>query len=356
MKRLRGGYTTGSCAAAAAKAAVMMLSGDDCGDSVEITLPDGMKVRFDLHERLLENHSATVVVIKDAGDDPDVTDGAHVTVTAVWNDSDEIALCAGEGVGAVTLPGLQVPPGEPAINPVPRAMVRSAVREVTGRGVRITISVPGGRELARKTFNGKLGIVGGVSILGTTGRVKPFSCDAIRQSLKCSLDIAAGLGIKCPVLVPGNIGAGAAARHLSVTDKQVVQVSNEWGFMLDALTGQGFERILVLGHPGKLAKLAAGHWDTHSSRSPGAVPFVAALAADIFSRQVDEPNTVEGFFAALDANESELFARALSLRIRRAVAERLKWDRERVAVAITDMNGRMLGQDGDLTHWKEAGA
>ena len=352
MKSLRGGYTTGSCAAAAAKAAAMLLSGDDCGDSVEISLPDGQHVRFDIHERLLANDSASAVVIKDAGDDPDVTDGAHVTVTAAWHDSDDITLLAGDGVGTVTLPGLQVPPGEPAINPVPRAMVQSAVREVTERGVLITISVPGGKELAEKTFNAKLGIVNGVSILGTTGRVKPFSCEAIRQSLKCSLDITAALGIKRPVLVPGNIGGKAAELRLCTKDHQVVQVSNEWGFMLDRLCEHDFESILVLGHPGKLAKLAAGHWDTHSSRSPSAAPFVAELATDVLSRPVEEPNTVDGLFTDLDAEESALLARTLSHSIRLAVAGRLTWDPSRVAVAITNMNGRILGHDGNLDHWQ----
>jgi cobalt-precorrin-5B (C1)-methyltransferase len=355
MKALKGGFTTGSCAAAAAKAAVMLLSGEDHDDSVEITLPDNTKVRFDIHESLLEQDPASAVVIKDAGDDPDVTDGAHVTVTAAWNDTDELALFAGDGVGTVTLPGLQVPPGEPAINPVPRAMLQSAVREVTQRGVRITVSVPGGRELAKRTFNPKLGIVDGVSILGTTGRVKPYSCEAIRESLKCSLDIAAALGVKCPVLVPGNIGSKAAALHLAVEDKQVVQVSNEWGFMLDALVAHNFERVLAVGHPGKLAKLAAEHWDTHSSRSPSAVPFVTELASETLNRPLDEANTVDGLFTALDARDSATLALALSHRIRVAVADRLKWPLERVAVAITNMSGQILGHEGDLTHWKETG-
>ncbi|MDP6524812.1 MAG: cobalt-precorrin-5B (C(1))-methyltransferase CbiD [Kiritimatiellia bacterium] len=355
MKALKGGFTTGSCAAAAAKAAVMLLSGDDHGDSVEITLPDNTRVCFGIHESLLEPDAASVVIIKDAGDDPDVTDGAHVTVTAAWNDTDEIAIFAGDGVGTVTLPGLQVPPGEPAINPVPRAMLQSAVRGVTQRGVRITISVPGGRELAKRTFNPKLGIVDGVSILGTTGRVKPYSCEAIRESLKCSLDIAAALGIKCPVLVPGNIGSKAAALHLALQDKQVVQVSNEWGFMLDAMAEQDFERVLALGHPGKLAKLAEGHWDTHSSRSPSAVPFTTALASETLNRNIDTPNTVDGLFASLDAKDSASLALALSHRIRVAVANRLEWDHGRVAIAITNMSGQVLGHEGDLTDWKETG-
>lgn len=356
MTMLRGGYTTGTCSAAAAKAATMVLCGQDCGTSVAITLPAGDTVYLDIRERYIADGTATAVVIKDAGDDPDVTDGAHVTVTAAWSDDDEFALLAGDGVGTVTLPGLQVPPGGPAINPVPRAMVRSAVREVTERGVRITISVPGGKELARRTFNRKLGIEGGVSILGTTGRVKPYSCEAIKQSLKCSLAVAAALGIRRPVLVPGNIGAAAAAQHLVVVAKQVVPVSNEWGFMLDALHDHDFEDLLVLGHPGKLAKLATGHWDTHSSRSPSASPFAADLAAKVFKRPVEEPNTVDGLFTALEEEERTLLARTLAHHIRLAVAARLEWGLSRVTVAITDMQSCMLGHEGNLNRWKEAGA
>ena len=136
-------------------------------------------------------------------------------------------------MGTVTKPGLAIPPGEPAINPVPRRMIREAVREVTPRGVRVTISIPGGGELARKTFNPRIGIVGGLSILGTTGIVRPFSCSALRESLRCALNVAAAAGIRAPVLVPGHIGERAARAHFRVADEQVVEVGNEWGFVLD---------------------------------------------------------------------------------------------------------------------------
>lgn len=351
MKTLRGGFTTGSCSAAAAKAAVMLLSGEDHGDSVEITLPDGMQVRFDIHESSFENGSASVVIIKDAGDDPDVTNGAHVTVTAAWNDTDEISFLAGDGVGTVTLPGLQVSPGKPAINPMPRAMMESAVREVTERGVRITVSVPGGKELAKRTFNANLGIVDGISILGTTGRVRPFSCQAIRESLKCSLDITAASGIKYPVFVPGNIGERAAATVLVLKDRQVVRVGNEWGYMLDSARGHEFGSILVMGHPGKLAKLADGHWDTHSSRSPTATVFVARLASEVLDCAAEDPNTVEGLFAALNDSDKELVAVSLSQRIRCAIADRLSWAQARVCVALIDMQGCVLGHAGEMKPW-----
>ena len=151
-------------------------------------------------------------------------------------------LTAGDGVGIVTKPGLSVPRGGPAINPVPRHMIREAVREVTDRGVRVIISVPGGREIAEKTFNPRLGVIGGISILGTTGIVRPFSSAALRDALKCSLDVAAANGVAAAVLVPGHIGERADRRHFHLAAEQVVEVSNEWGFMLDCASGYPFTR------------------------------------------------------------------------------------------------------------------
>ncbi len=351
MMVLRGGFSTGSCAAAAAKAAVTLLSCKYQSQSVEITLPDGSHATFDVPEMALSAGSAYAVVIKDAGDDPDVTNGAHITATAVWHDTDEIALLAGDGIGTVTLPGLQVPPGGPAINPVPRAMIESAVREATDRGVRITISVPGGAELAKKTFNARLGIVGGLSILGTTGRVRPFSCEAMREALKCSLDITAAAGIEHPVLVPGNIGANAAATLLALKDQQVVHVGNEWGYILDAAAKHGFKRILIVGHPGKLAKLADGHWDTHSSRSPTAMGFVTQLASELLARAVAEQNTVDGLFGTFTDNEKELVAAELAERVRSAIADRLGCAPSLFCVTLVDMAGGILGSVGELKEW-----
>ena len=223
----------------------------------------------------------TAAVRKDAGDDPDVTHGLEVRVRLSWDDArlhGHATFVAGEGVGTVTKPGLQVPPGEPAINPVPRQMILAAVREITARGVRVEISVPGGREIAAKTFNPRLGIEGGLSILGTTGIVRPYCTRALRDALKCTLDVAAACRVTAPVLVPGNIGARAARRHFSLRDEQVIEVGNEWGFVLDLLSRHAFRAVMLLGHPGKLAKLAAGQWDTHSSRSGSVADYLAGCA------------------------------------------------------------------------------
>ncbi len=259
----------------------------------------------------LDPKAVTAAVRKDAGDDPDVTHGLEVRVRLSWNDEAAgqasnlsaptaagclchqknstqagclrygVKFVAGEGVGTVTKPGLQVPPGEPAINPVPRQMIVAAIREITARGVRVEISVPGGREIAAKTFNPRLGIEGGLSILGTTGIVRPYCTRALQDALKCALDVAAACRVTAPVLVPGNIGARAARRHFSLREEQVIEAGNEWGFVLDLLSRHAFRAVMLLGHPGKLAKLAAGHWDTHSSRSGQVTHYLSRVCPEV---------------------------------------------------------------------------
>lgn len=351
MKKLRSGYTTGTCAAAAAKAAALLLVGRDVTKDVEITLPGGDIVRMPVVYGKIENGCAEASVRKDAGDDPDITNGVLVVASVAWVEGGDVILEAGEGVGIVTKPGLQVAPGEPAINPFPRRMIREAVRAVTDRGVRVTLSIPCGRELAAKTFNPRLGITGGLSILGTSGRVRPFSCPALKTSLKCLLDVAVATGIKNPVFVPGRIGRRAAERHFLVKDSQVIEVGNDWGFMVDMLAPTGTEALLVVGHPGKLAKLAMDEWDTHSSRSASAVPFIVHLAESIFRRSLPESPTVEGIFTAFGNDERKKLGDRLATLIRKAVSGRIGGGIA-VSIVLVDMKGDMIGKSGNFTVWK----
>jgi cobalt-precorrin-5B (C1)-methyltransferase len=351
MATLRTGYTTGTCAAAAAKAAATLLSSAPAPETVEITLPDGTRASFPVVSCRRAGDACEAAVRKDAGDDPDVTDQSCIVASVTFTEGDEVVFAAGEGVGIVTKPGLSVPVGEPAINPVPRRMIRAAVREVTDRGVRVTISIPGGRELAARTFNPRLGVEGGLSIIGTTGRVRPFSVPALCEALKCALDVAAGSGVTAPVLVPGNIGERAARRHFRLGPEQVIQVSNHWGFMLDQFGSHKFARLLIVGHPGKLAKLAEGDWDTHSSRSTTAPPSVARLAEATLGERVAKTPTVEGVFDALLPEKRRRLADALAARVRQAVAERLG-ARLALAVVLVSMAGDILGADGDVTAWQ----
>ncbi len=213
----RTGFTTGTCAAASAKAATMLLSGLLDTREVEVGLPDGTRVTLPVEAAARNRVFAEASVRKVAGDDPDVTDGCLVTARVEWAEDSEIRLLAGEGVGMVTKPGLSVPVGEPAVNPVPRLMIRDAVREVTDRGLSITLAIPGGKELAKKTFNPRLGVEGGLSILGTSGIVRPFSTPALRDALKCALSVAVACKVACPVFVRPNRRKGGSQTVCALT-------------------------------------------------------------------------------------------------------------------------------------------
>jgi cobalt-precorrin-5B (C1)-methyltransferase len=351
MSRLREGFTTGTCAAAAAKAAVLLLTGNGRPRSVDVRLPGGELATLPVLSAKKKKTAAEAAVRKDAGDDPDITDGCTVLASVSWTGADGVVIEAGEGVGIVTKPGLSVLPGEAAVNPVPRRMIQEALRSVTDRGVRVTISIPGGEALAARTFNPRLGISGGLSILGTSGRVRPFSCPALRASLSCLLDVAVSSGVACPVFVPGRIGQRAARRHFRLGPEHVVEVGNEWGFMLDSVRVHAFDALLVLGHPGKLAKLAMGEWNTHSSRSASAVPWVSGLAAKTLGRRQAESLTVEGVFSSLDVKERRKVGDIVAKKIRRAVRERIGGG-VKTSVVLVDMKGEVIGSSGDLKRWR----
>lgn len=349
---LNEGISTGSCAALAAKAAALLLVEQRLVEATEIPLPDGSRLHWPIAEVRRSANGATATVIKHAGDDPDVTHGARIEVHIVPSGQEGLRFKAGEGVGTVTLPGLALAVGEAAINPVPRTMIGAALREVTSQGFEVTVSVPGGRELARKTFNPKLGIQGGISIIGTSGRVRPFSAEALRDSLKCSLDICVAAGTRAPVLTPGQIGCRAARRHFRLAERQVVEVSNEWGFMLEQALPHRFEGVLLIGHPGKLAKLAAGDWQTHSAQSGSALVLVADLATRLLRRPVRQGTTVEGLFMhELAAAEREPVARVLAGAINTAIRQTFQpaW---LTAVVLINLAGEVLGSDGNLERWQ----
>jgi cobalt-precorrin-5B (C1)-methyltransferase len=352
MNKLRTGYTTGTCAAAAARAAVMMLCQHQAPRCVDVELPDGSVVSLPILYVKADDKLAEAAVVKDAGDDPDITDKAVVKATVVFCEGEDIVFAAGQGVGTVTKPGLQIPPGEPAINPAPREMIRKNVRAITDKGLKVTISIPGGKELAKKTFNPRLGIEGGLSIIGTSGRVRAFSQPALRDALKCSVDVAAACGIKNIVFVPGHIGEKAARKNFTLTDEQVVEISNEWGYMLDYLREYKFEYLLAMGHPGKLVKLAAGDWDTHSSRSESALGFINKTAKDVIGEDCSQSVTAEGLFKELGKQQRIILADKLAENVRDSIAGKVNWKQKRIAVVLTNMQGKILGHAGDTTPWK----
>ena len=279
-KMLRRGYSTGTCAAAAAKAATLALCGQ-VPTEVAVRLPGGggEEAVLPVAGVELEGDWARAWVIKDAGDDPDITDGARIEAT-VRLQPGEIVIRGGRGVGVVTKPGLAMPPGQPAINPAPLQMIRDNVAVVlaSGNGAEVIISVPEGEQLARKTMNPRLGILGGISILGTTGIVEPMSEEAFKQALTPQLDIARAAGQETLLLTPGRRGVSLAEKF-GVPQEAVVLIGNFIGFMLDQCVRCGFRQVVLWGHVGKLAKVAAGSFQTYNRIADGRAEAVAALAA-----------------------------------------------------------------------------
>lgn len=280
-KKLRTGFTTGSCAAAAAKAAVQMLFSGEISKTVRIDTPKGWSLNLDVCGPILDPTFACCHIIKDAGDDPDVTDGIEVHASARKTIEPGILIKGGAGIGRVTKPGLQVPVGDPAINPVPRSMIMKEAGSVlpAGAGVEIEISLPAGEALAQKTFNPRLGIEGGLSILGTTGIVEPMSEEALKETIALELSCRVAAGQEMIVLVPGSYGERFANRWLGITPDQVVKMSNYLGFALEKCAELGVRKILIAGHLGKLVKPAAGIFYTHSRVSDTRMEILTAHLA-----------------------------------------------------------------------------
>lgn len=278
-KRLRTGYTTGSCAAGAAKAAAKLLLNGTEQNSVEVTLPDGSKAVLPLKECYKEENGAAAAIIKDGGDDPDITTGLPIVAGVTLTEEPGIRLKGGCGVGTVTLKGLKVPVGEAAINPVPRKMIEENLREVLpeNSGAEVEISVPGGEEIAKKTFNPKLGIVGGISILGSTGIVHPMSEDALTESMRLELSVLKEKGYDKAIFAFGNYGLNFL-RSRGINEECVVKISNYVGFMLDQAMEMGFKKILLVGHLGKLVKVAGGIFQTHSRKADCRMEILTAYA------------------------------------------------------------------------------
>ncbi len=283
-ENLRSGYTTGACATAAAKGALLALIYQQSFGEVAIRLPQGQLVKFPLHTCSFTLQEGRSSVIKDAGDDPDATDKAEICACVSWNQAPGVVFRRGPGVGLVTKLGLPVPPGEPAINPVPRRMIAGAMQEVLDElgglpaGVSVEISVPGGEEMARKTFNPRLGIVGGISILGTTGIVTPYSTAAWRASVVQSIDVAAAQGCRHLVLTVGARGERTARQLFDLPDEAFIQIGPFFGDALRHCVQAGIAEVSLVAMIGKLAKFAAGNESVHSTTSAQDFDFLARIA------------------------------------------------------------------------------
>ncbi len=309
---LRRGWTTGTCAAAAAKAAFAALKTGEFPDPVVVTLPRGEQPSFALAMTRKDDNTATAGIIKDAGDDPDVTHGALICATVRAGEAGGgVRFRAGEGVGTVTRPGLPLPPGEPAINPVPRRMIHDAIAEVAAAAgcaadADVEISIPGGEALAAKTLNGRLGIVGGLSILGTTGVVVPYSCSAWIHSIHSGIDVARAAGLMHVAGATGASSETGVQKLYGLPEIALIDMGDFVGGMLKYLRRHPVPRVTIAGGVAKMTKLAQGLTDLHSRR--GEVDFAtlagfaaAAGGAAKLCERIKAANTAAEAFALAQA-------------------------------------------------------
>jgi cobalt-precorrin-5B (C1)-methyltransferase len=350
---LRRGWTTGACATAAAKAAFEALLTGRFPDPVEITLPRGQQPSFPLARKEVGDSFATAGVVKDAGDDPDVTHGALVVASLRRGAAGSgVTFRAGEGVGTVTRAGLPVPPGEPAINPGPRAMMRDAIESLASAhrapaDVEITISIPGGEALAAKTWNPRLGIVGGLSVLGTTGIVVPYSCSAWIQSIRSGIDVARANGIGHIAGATGKTSEAAVREHYSLPLEALIDMGDFAGGMLKYLRGHPVARVTIAGGFAKMVKLAQGHMDLHSSRSQVDFDRLAAWLMDLGAAETTAATARKANTAAevLEIAGSLPLADLVARRAREAALAMLAGGID-LDVLVIDRAGRIIGSAG----------
>ena len=281
-KKLRKGFTTGTCATAATAAAISMILNQDIEEKVTVSTANGVEVTMDIKDPSFGELTASAAVEKDGGDDADATHGLLIysTVTLL-PDSNDIEIDGGEGVGRVTQKGLKCDVGMAAINPTPRAMIEKTARQLLGPncGAKIIISVPGGEETAKLTYNSRLGIVGGISILGTTGIVNPMSEESWKASITIELTMLYNQGYRSVVLAPGNYGEYFATNVLGIPPHRIVNMSNFVGHVLKEVQRIGFTRVLMVGHMGKFVKVAGGIFSTHSKDSDARMEIIMANLA-----------------------------------------------------------------------------
>jgi len=353
---LRRGWTTGTCATAAAKAATAALFGDAFPDPVEIALPNGQRVSFALAETSRGAGIATAGVVKDAGDDPDVTHGALVRVTvAVGLPGSGVTFRAGPGVGTITRPGLPLPPGEPAINPVPRQMIRAAIAEIAAAyglapDILVEISIPGGEELARQTLNPRLGIAGGLSILGTTGIVIPYSCAAWIDSIHRGIDVVRASGVTHIAGATGRTSEDAVRALHALPEIALIEMGDFVGGMLKYLHRHPLPRVTIAGGIAKMTKLAQGRLDLHSKRGEADLAALAALArshgaSEAAQARIAASNTVaEAFAAAENLAPNLALGNAVAQDAWEVAAAILRPAPIALEIAIFDRAGRLVGR------------
>lgn len=310
---MRHGFTTGSCAAAASKAAAIMLLSGNEKNSIEIDTPKGVRYTAEILDVSRGTDEVSCAVMKDGGDDPDVTTGAlvYAKVSFMRDAEDRVIITGGKGVGKVTRPGLDQPVGEYAINHVPREMITKEVTEVLDTfdyegNVMVEISIPDGEKLAEKTFNPALGIEGGISVIGTSGIVEPMSMSAIKETIRISIRQKVALGETDIIMTPGNYGMEFMKEHYGINLEDAVKCSNFIGDSIDMCIDEGVKSVTLAGHIGKLIKVSGGMMNTHSREGDCRMPLFAAamvrcgITGDILNDILDSLTTEEAIEKLLD--------------------------------------------------------
>ncbi len=346
-EKLRTGFTTGTCAQAAAKAAGSMLVNREVVKHVDVETPKGTHLSLNIIDQKIGRDFARCAVVKDAGDDPDVTDGVKVYAKVRYSGRNGVFVTGGEGVGIVTKPGLAVNVGEYAINPTPRKMI---VKEVApymseGNGFEVMISVPGGRKIARSTFNPQLGIVGGISIIGTTGIVEPKSTDAYKKSLSLQIDVLKAAGYKKATLVLGYVGEKFCKETLKLKPDSVVKIGDHIGFMFSECAKKKIKSVLLVGHIGKMVKVANGQLDTNIKFGDNRIKTIASFARLCGAKKetVKELSAQISAEAAIDILKIHKLTRAFDMIAKKAVDVINKSMRRRLTVSCV-----ILSLDGEL--------
>lgn len=361
-KKYRRGYTTGSCATGAAKAATYMLLTKKKIDAINIDTPKGIPLTLKVENINIQDSYVECSIEKDGGDDIDATHTMHIYARAELvkrQGQEDILVCGGEGIGVVTKKGLSVEVGKPAINPTPMKMINSELAKVIGSDIKvnlgegtvlkITIFAPKGQEIAKKTFNPRIGIVGGISIIGTTGIVEPMSDEGWRKSLSIELQMKKEQGLDKIILVPGNHGEQFIRENLNLDMKYVIRTSNFIGYMLKEAQRMGYKKILMAGHIGKFIKLSAGIFNTHSkiadARSEILVSNLALMKAPYeLLERISECLTAEEAVEIIDNSDYKEFYDLVSNKCKAKVKQYLGDDEIDVEVIMFSMDKTLLGK------------
>lgn len=356
-KKMRYGYTTGTCAAAAAKAAILALLTGSCPETVRIATPKGFVLGLPIENCQKDGEAVSCAVRKDAGDDPDVTDGILIYAVVRKRRDDAIFIDGGRGVGRVTKPGLDQPVGNAAINRVPRKMIEEEALKVCAAcgydgGLDIVLEIPEGERLAAKTFNPRLGIVGGISILGTSGIVEPMSEDALVDTIKVEMNVQAAQGNARLLVVPGNYGEDFLRDKLGIDRFPIIKCSNFVGDTVDHAKATGVKSLLFIAHVGKFIKVAAGILNTHSKYGDGRMETIVSCAREYglskeLEAQILDCVMVDEALRLLDEAglKNQTMAAAMA-RIKEHLTERGGSDMEIEAIVFSNQYGELGRTDG----------